>query len=1028
MPRIVGSDGQVFEVADADADRYLARGYKLETAQQGYQRALDAGTADAYDGVLRTIEAGAVGALRGASLGLSDIAAVAAGGDDAASALSTLKQQHGTASTVGEVAGAIATAIPSAGGSLMARAPAALASRAGTALAAKAGGGSIARAVTAGAVEGAIGNAGMYLSDVALADKDLSAEGFVGSMGQGALWGGAAGGVFGIGEAALTRARRMFPAHEVTSDAVAASERLAASKLDEVANDGQIMAAQARETMAQRRAALAASDIEARQAINAARVEAERLTAAAKVRAAEARAAGVEAKAQATIDKAEASAWKAEAKASAAPTRKAMQPKGEVAPSVIDDAMPPATVADDAAGAGDDLMAQLQGTKAALDDGKTMRELSGSDTNRAAVGDIRAVEDAMNDAAAKFDPELAKLAQAERVHREAADGLESWRMTKEQIRDYASGLKTTAAASAQKRAIDEGIIVRTYRSPGPKGKSVRSNVDVTIPDVDRAAISQMSADDFRVYRDWFNGEPLTGRRVEVDGDMLLDADTGEVLNVADYGTTVSDARTRSSADRIAVGRPGSSLDELAATLNRLGGHTPPKPASVDDAIATALRERAPETGDDIAELAQAVGPYEAAAADLADALGPIAPPSAAARAMDYRAAAANSNAADLGRYAQVTEQLDQSPAAMAEVAKMREPIDTMRAADVVGFPNVPAAPGSAAPGILGKAADMGGMLEVLDQLGIPGIPSVASVPVIGPVLAPLLKARAAWKVYKNLGGKVTHSAEAKVASGAAQTRTRIGRAIGDVFDGAARGAGKAAARAPLPATILAHRLFPGRDDAAPEPPDYADDTQRAYLARLGELAAAKQPGAIQRAIRQRMPGADPRIVTAIEQATERRLSFLESKAAKPPAPRGAFGVARWAPTAAQASSLARYIRAVDDPAGIFERAASGEVCTKEDIETLREVYPRLRDEGQRLLLERAAAGGKVPYAQRVMLSTLFGMPLEPTASPAYISAMQETYAGGQPAAQPPPPGAPPAPGVANPVDLSMFTATGRRAS
>ena len=78
--------------------------------------------------------------------------------------------------------------------------------------------------VAAGVVEGAGGNAGMYLSDVALGRRDLSAEGFVGAMGEGALYGGvASGALLGI-EKGLVSARSLFARATGSARAAAAAE------------------------------------------------------------------------------------------------------------------------------------------------------------------------------------------------------------------------------------------------------------------------------------------------------------------------------------------------------------------------------------------------------------------------------------------------------------------------------------------------------------------------------------------------------------------------------------------------------------------------------------------------------------------------------------------------------------------------------------------------------------------------------------------------------------------------------------
>jgi len=1057
MPRLVGADG-VVDVADADVDRYLGRGYRLERDGEGYDRAAEAAAAEIYGGVLGGLQAGALGAARGLSLGLSDVALAAAGRGEN---VRGIKEENPTISTVAELISGVAPALLTGGTSALARGaaytPAGAVARAGLGAgqAIRAGGGAgraVAGVAAGGAIEGAAQGAGSYISDVALGDKNLSAEGFLGAMGEGALWGGAAGGVFGLGEQAIARARKLFPGHEITREAAREGERTAERLIDEAVRDGEQMSSQAREAVRQRREALMAMDLEARQAINAAKVRAaeEQAAAAARVagarataaetkaqaaaRAAEARAASVEAKAQSVIDRADAAAWKADAQAAnvgkgGRKARAAMQPKGEISP-----------VVDDAAAAVDDVAAKVDEVTPPPNPSQ----------------DVRAIEDAMDAAAAKYDPELAKLVNAERAHRSATEGVESWRMTRQQVRDYAAGLKTSAAKSAQQRALDTGELAFANQTLGASRKQGTSITSVKFPDADRPLVEAMTPEEFAAYRDNFGGQSLAGRRVEVSEGQLIDSDTGEVLiDGAGRGDVVYDTRGAApagAAERAGVTDPqalaeaqardavmarrgvvrGRSLEDLAAAVNRINGHpVAATSAAVDDALAKAISPAPATEAEDIVQMSEAVTAYESASADLADALGAVAPRGAAERAAGYRAAVADTSSVDAARAAQVAESLDRDPDAVAAMARSafdnpppRPSLhDTQRAADVISLDGMMPEVGSTRVPPVGKYADMAGILELV------GDGFVNSIPIIGPLLSPLLKARAAMQLAGKFGAKVGASAESKIAAKAATTRDRIGRAIGRALEAGTTSARVASRAAPPAAAILSHKLFPASgEELKPPAPDYADETQRAYLDRLGELAAASQPGAIRQAVRRQLPGADPRIVSAIEQATERKLSFLASKVAKPPAPSGIFGGPQWAPPRSEVARFARYCRAVDDPAGVIERVADDDVVTKEDAETLRAVYPSLLSEAQRLLMEGATKRRQpIPYSRRVQLSTLFDAPLDGTTQPEYVAAVQAAFKR-PPANDPTQPEQPPAPGIAAPINFSSFSPdAGRRA-
>lgn len=119
-------------------------------------------------------------------------------------------------------------------GSLMRATPSGLLARGGAGVSARLGGG-LTGAAAAGALEGGLGNVSYYLSDVALGDRDLSAEGFVGSLVDGSFWGGGAGAAGYALERGFVRARQMFPRRAGALDAKAArgEEHALATKLDE---------------------------------------------------------------------------------------------------------------------------------------------------------------------------------------------------------------------------------------------------------------------------------------------------------------------------------------------------------------------------------------------------------------------------------------------------------------------------------------------------------------------------------------------------------------------------------------------------------------------------------------------------------------------------------------------------------------------------------------------------------------------------------------------------------------------------
>jgi hypothetical protein len=199
----------------------------------------------------KSLEAGAIGVGRGITLGLSDPLAIGAaqafGGEESAKAtrehLAKLKEHHPIASTVGEVAGAVAPVLLSGGAGAAAegaeaglgigsvvrgagvlpRAAARLGEGAGALARGVVGEGAeglagrvlqraIPLAVHAG-TEGAIYGAGSTISEAALGDEDLTAEKLLAGAGHGAMLGAVTGGALGagyeVGKAALDRGLKL---------------------------------------------------------------------------------------------------------------------------------------------------------------------------------------------------------------------------------------------------------------------------------------------------------------------------------------------------------------------------------------------------------------------------------------------------------------------------------------------------------------------------------------------------------------------------------------------------------------------------------------------------------------------------------------------------------------------------------------------------------------------------------------------------------------------------------------------------
>lgn len=204
-------DGSIVTVPDEQSGQLIAGGYT--PVDEGEAGATTGAMARPDSGALGGVGAFASSTLSGATLGLSDVALKGFLDRGDFERLATDRENHPITSGVGQFAGTLAASF-AAPGSLVGSTPAGLLSQAGrgaTEAVGELGGaaGALAKLGVAGA-EGSIYNAGAYLSDTALGDRDLSAEGLAGALGSGFEF-GVGGGVAAMGiEHGTIAARRMF--------------------------------------------------------------------------------------------------------------------------------------------------------------------------------------------------------------------------------------------------------------------------------------------------------------------------------------------------------------------------------------------------------------------------------------------------------------------------------------------------------------------------------------------------------------------------------------------------------------------------------------------------------------------------------------------------------------------------------------------------------------------------------------------------------------------------------------------------
>lgn len=260
--RLIDSQGEIRDVPVDAASGAIESGWRVPTDQEQVSRVAGQAREEMYGGVGGGIKASLAAGLRGATVGLSDVAARAVGGDDAAITLEGLRNENPGLSTGFGIAGAIAPALISGGaslaagigegvagvgaraaalgaegigaglgragagiaelgaeGSLLGRlgssalgraaelVPSSLVGSAGRGISAAVGGG-LRGALAAGATEGALYGAGEGVSELALSDDPLTIEHAAAALGSNALFGAATGAALGAAGNGLERALR----------------------------------------------------------------------------------------------------------------------------------------------------------------------------------------------------------------------------------------------------------------------------------------------------------------------------------------------------------------------------------------------------------------------------------------------------------------------------------------------------------------------------------------------------------------------------------------------------------------------------------------------------------------------------------------------------------------------------------------------------------------------------------------------------------------------------------------------------
>lgn len=258
-----------------------------------------------------------------------------------------------------------------------------------------------------------------------------------------------------------------------------------------------------------------------------------------------------------------------------------------------------------------------------------------------------------------------------------------------------------------------------------------------------------------------------------------------------------------------------------------------------------------------------------------------------------------------------------------------------------------------------------------------------------PIIGPMIGAKAAKLAANLVGGKM--------GAAAAEAAERGSKAIG-AFLNVGR---KVAPAAPVLATkvLSAVRYAPPQKDE-PERHTLASG----YKARAAEIRSLVQPmpdGSVQMRSEARQQIADqlapvravsPVLADRIETTKALGVEFLASKLPRRPDLGGIpIGPDNWQPSDMDMRTFARYVAAVEDPHGVIERLASGQI-TPEDAEAIRTVYPEIHADITRNILEQMSTlRQQLPYQRRLALSLFSGVAVDPSLDPRVLSSLQSAY-------------------------------------
>lgn len=215
-------------------------------------------------------------------------------------------------------------------------------------------------------------------------------------------------------------------------------------------------------------------------------------------------------------------------------------------------------------------------------------------------------------------------------------------------------------------------------------------------------------------------------------------------------------------------------------------------------------------------------------------------------------------------------------------------------------------------------------------------------------------------------------------------RLDVVRKVGSYVRGATAGAKKAARHAPQALT---------RAKAA----ETRKARVQAYRRQLSGMSRAlSDPEAAQRELMNAVSGIDyaaPRAAQAMQAKAVRVAGYLHDRMAKPMRPPAPFAKSDgWEPSDTEIARAESLARVAMRPSALLDDLKDGTI-TGEQVDAVRELHPHVYQQIVDELTDRLSSlSDDLPYDERVRLTVLFGVPIEPSASPEALATWQETHA------------------------------------